>query len=423
MSEPLRVALLALNSPGYQSLALGYLRAYAEADRRLQGRVAFQTLDLSSSDDPWWVAYRLITMEPDVVGIAVYCWNARAVYDVCRAVKHALPHVRVILGGPEVGPAAEGILRAQPSVDAIVRGEGEAAFAELLDLARRGKPFARAHGVTARDASGAPVSAPDRALESDLDALPSPYLSGALTPREGTAYIEGYRGCPHRCGYCFEGKGSARVRSFSRQRIEAEIAYLAEAGITALSFIDPVFNLTGERLAWLSDTLAPHAMRGMRLHTVEVDIERIDDRAAGLLARAGVVSVETGPQSVGAEALRVCGRGLDPVRFAAGVTALRRVGITVECDLIAGLPGDAAEDFLAGVDFVLGLDPGKLQTSTLHVLPGTDLHQRADELGLTFDPEPPHEVLSTPTIGFTDLRRLEARSVYEARLYAARNGA
>jgi radical SAM superfamily enzyme YgiQ (UPF0313 family) len=421
MTEPLKVALLALSAPGYQSLALGYLRAYAQADQRLAGRVAFQTLDLSSDDDAWWVAYRVIGLEPDVLGVSVLCWNARAVYDVCRIVKRALPEVRIVLGGPEVGPIAADVLEAHPEVDAVVRSEGEEAFADVLDLARRGKPFSRADGVTGRAADGAPLAAPDRALVTDLDSIPSPYLTGVLEPRDGTAYIETYRGCPHHCAYCFEGKGYGRIRSFSRQRVEAEIEHLAgEAGLSSFSFIDPVFNLTEERLSWLAGALAPHAARGVRLHTVEVDIERVDDETAARLSQAGVESVETGPQSIGATALETCRRGFDRERFSAGVAALKRHGIRVECDLIAGLPGDTAEDFLAGIGFCLALDPGKIQTSTLHVLPGTELYERAAELGLRFDPEPPHEIIATSEVGFADLRRAEARSVYIARQYAAR---
>ena len=421
MSEPLKVALLALNVPGYQSLALGYLRAYAQTDQRLAGRVAFQTLDATHDDDPWWVAYRIIGIRPDVLGISVHCWSARPVFDVCRIVKRVLPATQVVLGGPEVGPVANEVLAHHPDVDAVVRGEGEAAFADVLDLIRREKPLTRADGVTARDAGGAPVSAPDRPLIPDLDAIPSPYLTAAIEPLEGRAYIEGYRGCPHRCGYCFEGKGYGRIRSFSQERIAAEVAHLAgECGVRWFSFIDPVFNLTRERLIWMSDVLAPHAERGARLHTIEVDIERIDDEAAALLERAGVASVETGPQSVGRAALDECRRSFDPDRFVAGVRALRRRGISVECDLIAGLPRDTAESFLEGLGFCLDQDPGKVQTSTLHVLPGTDLFQRSAELGLAFDPEPPHEIICTLDIGFSDLRRLEARSVYISRQYAAR---
>lgn len=417
-TSPLRVVLVGLNSPGYQSLALGFVRAYAQAEDRLKGRIAFQTLDLEVGIDPWWVAYRALALEPDVLGVSVTCWNARAVYDLCQVVKQASPGTRIVLGGPEVSPIAEDVLAAHSQIDAVVRGEGEQTFSDLLHAYARDREPGRVDGVTARGATGAIVSAPDRALIADLDSIPSPYLSGVMTPVEGGAYIETYRGCPHRCGYCFEGKGYGRVRQFSRQRVESEIAAVAGTpGVTSFSFIDPVFNLTDERLAWLAGVLAPHAARGVRLHTVEVDIERIDDAAAALLVTAGVGSVETGPQSIGSRALETCRRSFDRDRFAAGVEALKRHGIKVECDLIIGLPGDTTADFFAGLGFCLGLDPGKVQTSTLHVLPGTDLWTRAAELGLAYDPEPPHEIIATGTIGYADLRRAEVRATWIQRTY------
>ncbi|MGB4594211.1 MAG: radical SAM protein [Coriobacteriia bacterium] len=417
-TSPLKVVLVGLNSPGYQSLALGFVRAYAQADDRLRGRVGFQTLDLEIGIDPWWVAYRVLALEPDVLGVSITCWNARAAYDLCRVVKQASPGTRIVLGGPEVSPIAEDVLAAHPQIDAVVRGEGEQTFSDLLHAYARRREPGRVDGVTARDVNGAIVSAPDRALIADLDSIPSPYLAGIMAPVEGGAYIETYRGCPHRCGYCFEGKGYGRVRQFSRERVESEIAAVTGTpGVTSFSFIDPVFNLTDERLVWLSGVLEPYAARGLRLHTVEVDIERIDDAAAKLLVKAGVGSVETGPQSIGDRALETCRRSFDRDRFAAGVEALKRHGIQVECDLIVGLPGDTAADFFAGLGFCLGLDPGKVQTSTLHVLPGTDLWNRAAELGLAYDPEPPHEIIATDTIGYVDLRRAEVRATWIQRTY------
>ncbi|MBE0416648.1 MAG: B12-binding domain-containing radical SAM protein [Coriobacteriia bacterium] len=404
---PQKVALVGLNSPGYRSLALGYVRAYAQADSRLAGKSGFMTLDLDVTVDPWWVAYRVAALEPEVVGFSVTCWNARSIYDACRLLKKILPDVFIVVGGPEVAPIAEQVLKAQPAIDAVVRGEGEETFAELLSVLLRGRSPWRVEGVTARR-DGEVVSAPDRVLIGDLDSIPSPYLTGVLESVEGSAYIETYRGCPHRCGYCFEGKGFSRIRSFSKERVEAEIAHLASAaGILLFSFIDPVFNLTPERLGWLTGVMEPYARDGVRLHTIEVDIERIGSDEAAMLRRAGVASVETGPQSVGERALEVCRRSFDRERFVAGVSAAKAAGISVECDLIIGLPGDTAADVLAGMRFVADLDPGALQMSTLHVLPGTDLWQRADEVGLAFDPAPPHEVVSTGEITFGDLRRLE----------------
>ncbi|HEY5548312.1 MAG TPA: radical SAM protein [Coriobacteriia bacterium] len=420
-NAPLRCVMLALNSPGYRSLALGYLRAYAQADRRLAGRVAFETLDLDTEVDPWWVAWRVLGMDADVLAISVTCWNARNVYEVCRLVAAVRPECAIVLGGPEVGPAAEEVLATHPHVSAVVRGEGEITFADLLaELSTSGKPW-RVDGLTLRKGDEI-VSTPDRALVANLDDLPSPYLTGVMVPEDGGAYLETFRGCPHRCAYCFEGKGYGRIRSFSDARIAAEIDLVATApGVRTFSFIDPVFNLTDKRLEMLADAMAPHVARGIRLHTIEVDIERIDAEAAALLRVAGVASVETGPQTIGVGALKACHRPFDAERFTAGIAALRAAGISCECDLIVGLPGDDAYDFLAGLRFVLRRDPGKLQSSTLHVLPGTELWERAAELGIEFDREPPHEVIATSGVGFRDLRRAEVlasalQSVYRARI-------
>jgi anaerobic magnesium-protoporphyrin IX monomethyl ester cyclase len=421
VERPLRCVMLALNSPGYRSLALGYLRAYAQQDRTLAGRVAFETVDLDTDADPWWVAWRVLGLAPDVLGVSVTCWNARSVYEVCRLVSAVRPECAIVLGGPEVGPQAEEVLERHPGVYAVVRGEGEVTFAALLaEFAGGGKAW-RVDGITVRNGDGV-VSTPDRSLVADLDGIPSPYLTGVLAPVDGGAYIETYRGCPHRCAYCFEGKGYGRVRSFSDARVAAEIEAVANApGVRTFSFIDPVFNLTDGRLRRFAEWMAPHVARGVRLHTIEVDVERIDAEAAVLLRAAGVASVETGPQTVGTKALDTCSRPLDAERFAAGISALRDAGISCECDLIVGLPGDDPYDFIAGLRFCFGLDPGKVQSSTLHVLPGTGLWERAAELGLEFDREPPHEVIATPEASFRDLRRAEVlasslQSVYRARI-------
>lgn len=421
MRDELRVALLGVSSPGYRSLALDYLQAAVQADPRLE-RVAITRLDAETSVDPWWTAYRVLRLNPapDVIALPVYCWTARHVYELVRVLKASSPGTFVVLGGPEVGPIADEVLAQQPAVDAVVRGEGELAFPDLVySCLRDGDPGA-VPGVTAR-VDDRIVAGPERPPVSSLDDIASPF-QGRMHATDGSAYLETYRGCPHRCAYCFEGKGSTRIRSFSWDRIAADIESFASVpGMRAFSFIDPVFNLTPDRLPRLSELLEPVAKRGIRLHTIEVDIERIDAEQAELLSRAGVASVETGPQTVGAAALETCRRAFDPDRFRAGVEACRAAGISVECDLIVGLPGDTVDDVIAGMEFAISLDPGTVQLSTLHVLPGTDLWNRADELGLVFDSQPPHELIRTAQLSFGELRRLEelgkaASVIYKARI-------
>jgi len=420
VTRRLSVALVGVNAAGYRSLALDYLQASVLADPRLD--LALIRMDVDVSADPWWTAYRLGTLDPrpDVVALPVFCWTARHVYDAVRLFKSICPDALVVLGGPEVGPIAEETLACQIAVDAVVRGEGEFSFADLLHSHARGGDISATPGVTART-GGRIESGPDRDPIGELDEVPSPFAARLPFAADGSAYVETYRGCPHRCAYCYEGKGSTRIRSFSWDRIKSDVDAVATTpGLQAFSFIDPVFNLTQERLGRLADIMEPHAKRGVRLHTIEVDIERIDDEQAAQLVRAGVVSVETGPQTIGESALAECRRSFDPDAFERGVSACRRAGISVECDLIIGLPGDAADDVFAALDYVIGLDPGRVQLSTLHVLPGTDLWDRADGLGLIFDREPPHEVIATRELSFAELRRLEVFGNAAAQTYRAR---
>ncbi len=419
--ERLVVALVGVSSPGYRSLANAYLREAVKTDARLP-EVWVATPEFPTTADPWWIAYQLLELDPapDVFGFSVVCWNARTVYEAARVLKQARPECFIVVGGPEVGPIAEQVLAEQPGLDAVVSGEGEFALPDLLYSLVRGGDPGSVPGVTARDGDRI-VRGPERPAIESLDELHSPFSVGGHAT-DGSAYLETYRGCPHRCAYCFEGKGETRIRSYSWQRIAADIESVAStSGMRSFSFIDPVFNLSTDRLERLAELMAPWVARGVRLHTIEVDIERVDDAQAALLARAGVVSVETGPQSVGKAALSTCARSFDAEKFRAGVEACRRRGISVECDLIIGLPGDTAQDVLDGMDFAIGLDPGKVQLSTLHVLPGTDLWARAHELGLRFDPQPPHEVIATAQVPFGELRRLEvlgnaATAIYRARL-------
>jgi hypothetical protein len=108
------------------------------------------------------------------------------------------------------------------------------------------------------------------------------------------------------------------------------------------------------------------------------------------------VDVEVGLQSTNPAALRLAQRPFRPQRFLLGVRALRGEGIHVVLDTMVGLPGDTLDDYRRTLDFATR--PGlcdELKAYPLCVLPGTVFRQRARELGLRFQPEPPYHVLQT----------------------------
>src|SRR5689334_15082811 len=72
---------------------------------------------------------------PAIVLLSTYVWNVDAVLTHARRVKEHSPESLVVVGGPQIPRAqvaCDAFLRAQPSIDVAVRGEGEVTLAELL---------------------------------------------------------------------------------------------------------------------------------------------------------------------------------------------------------------------------------------------------------------------------------------------------
>lgn len=417
------VLLVALNScaePHYFSLALGYLKACALADPDLAARANIDIVDFCTDcNDPLQVAYYVAHAKPDIVGLSCYCWNIDVMRHIAEMVRKTMPEARIIAGGPEVTPIAEEFLAANPSFDVVIRGEGEATFAELLRALTNGGSAADVAGISYRESEHV-FANDERPLIEDLDSIPSPYLTGMLKPRDNVTYLETYRGCPYRCAYCYEGKNYPTVRRFSDERIRAEIELItSDPEVGTYSFIDPVFNLDKETLEKLCAMLEASAAAGKTIHTVEVITERVDEQTIALLKKAGTVSTETGPQTVNPQTIKNINRYFVRDKFARGVALMRDGGFKVLCDLIVGLPGDDFFSFCRSVRFVLELRPGTIIFSTLNVLPGTALRERADEFGLVYDDAAPHYVLGTETFSFEEIRKAEMLAGSLAKEYDA----
>ncbi len=92
-------------NPKFTPLALLYLKAY------LVERMAFalddvQILEFPRKVEAEDVARQILESEPDVVGLSCYVWNIVTLMAVSRRIKEVQPDIKIVLGGPEVGPLA-----------------------------------------------------------------------------------------------------------------------------------------------------------------------------------------------------------------------------------------------------------------------------------------------------------------------------
>jgi|Deesub1362A_J573_1020465.scaffolds.fasta_scaffold02779_9 radical SAM superfamily enzyme YgiQ (UPF0313 family) len=413
MSEQKKVILTTFNIHGYYSLAFGYLQAYALKNKKLREKLRFFSLDFCvDCNDIYQVLYYFERIKPDIIGFSCYCWNMEKVDKLSALSKEVLPEAKVILGGPEVGPIAEEVLRSNPAVDVVVRGEGEVTFKELLEhYVLNKKSISQIKGISYRKGKKVFRNG-ERELIENLDDIPSPYLTGILPLRDQVLYLESYRGCPYKCAYCYEGKNYPHLRHFSKERIKKEVEFISKSGkVKKYSFVDPVFNLNKKKLREMCGLISQVSEGDVKLHTIEVCMEKVDKETVKELKKANVISVETGPQTVNEDTLKNINRYFERDKFIRGVKLLEENGIDVLCDLIIGLPGDNFFKFARSTRFVFNLKPSRIIFSTLHVLPGTYLFDNAQKFGLKFESSPPHAVIENETFSYAELRKAEVMAV------------
>src|SRR5260221_10367035 len=349
------------------------------------------------------IAAGLIGARPDIVGLSCYVWNVTTTLAAARLVKAQAPATRIILGGPEVGPVAADVLRRHPYLDAIVFSEGEVPFADIVEAWQAERGLDGVPGLCFRDGDVIVETGPAR-LVKDLGDYPSPHIERYVDYASRIVSIETQRGCVFQCNFCFYNKDySLRNRRFDLDRVKAELLVALDQDALEISLMDPVFNLNAARAKEICRFIAAHNPRRIPVHS-EIWAEFVDDELAGLMREAAFHNLEVGLQTTDPAALATADRRLRLDRFNAGIAHLHPHQLRFELQLIYGLPGETPSTFRDSLNFALALDPPELSVFRLMVLPGTELWRKADDLKLTYDPEPPYHARSHLSMTEADMR-------------------
>lgn len=328
---------------------------------------------------------------PDLVGFSVYLWNRAECSAITGLLKSRNKRISLFCGGPEATAARVEMLAEAPW-DFIIAGEGETVLVSVVRLLLDNEPITGVPGVFTRQASGfSYVPAPPI---TDLETIPSPYLTGILDPAEYPGLLwQISRGCSFACDFCFDPGEHAGVRRFSMERIREELSFFAKSNITQVFVLDSTFNQDRRRAKEtlrLIAEIAPH----IHFH-FEVRSEFLDREQARLFA--GITcSIQIGLQSADARVLQNVGRKFNREDFVSRINLLNETGAIFGFDLIYGLPGDNLPGFRKSLDFALALQPNHLDIFPLALLPGTKLARRSRELGMKHLQSPPYTLLSTP---------------------------
>lgn len=237
----------------------------------------------------------------------------------------------------------------------------------------------------------------------ELECMTSPYLDGMIDPSEyGGVLWELARGCPFKCAYCYESKGEKTVRLFPMEKIKAELDLFAKKKVPQVFVLDPTYNVNKKRAIELLRLIASKTPD--TFYYFEARAEFIDRELAREFTRIPC-ALQIGLQSANEETLKLVNRPFDKKKFIRGLTVLNEEGVTFGLDLIYGLPGESFGSFREGIDFAVSMLPNNLEIFCLSVLPGTELADIADSLGLDYKKEPPYHVVKTKLFSCEDMER------------------
>jgi radical SAM superfamily enzyme YgiQ (UPF0313 family) len=265
---------------------------------------------------------------------------------VSRAVKAAHPRCTIVWGGWHPSLFDRQCLD-EPSVDIVVRGQGEDTFREIVDRLAAGAPASGCAGTTVRD-RGDVVAAAPRALR-DLNALPAHDYSLIRVPRyfelkraRQIDYISS-QGCRFRCAFCADPAVYARGwTGLGPDRIAGEAEQLkSQYGMDELAFQDETFFTYPPRVDALADELLRRQLRVTWTATLRAD--QACRMGEGLFAKAvasGLRRVMVGVESGSQDTLDGLDKDmtLDQVRRTAALCARHHVGAIF--NFIVGFPGE-----------------------------------------------------------------------------------
>ncbi len=239
----------------------------------------------------------------------------------------------------------------------------------------------------------------------DLALVHSPYLDGIIDPAEYEGALwELARGCPYKCSYCYESKGAKTVRLFPMDRIKAELELFSKKKVPQVFVLDPTYNINKKRALELLRLIREKTPD--TFYYFEARAELIDRELAREFTKIPC-ALQIGLQSANDEVLKLVNRPCDRKKFLKGISILNEEGVTFGLDLIFGLPGETFGSFRDGLDFALSLYPNNLEVFCLSVLPGTDLYDRAEGLGLIWEKDPPYHVIKNDKFSVEDMKKAE----------------
>ena len=373
-------------------LGLAYIAAVLE-----ENNIKVEVVDAEVERLSWKaLRKRYRESKPDVIGITSLTESRFESFKAAEIAKQTVPDSIVVMGGPHASLTSEDILANVPSVDIIVRGEGEYTMKELCEVLEVDGDLHSVEGISFREKEEI-IHTKNRQLIQDLDALPLParhlfpitkYNFTLKVPGKGklpAMNVITSRGCPVGCVFCATSKMLGKTwRARSPLNVIFELEHLIEKYDTkAIFFYDDIFTMNKKRTFELCNMMIE---RGLNLNYICMTrVDMLDKPLLEKMKESGCYRIHYGVESGSQKILdRVVGKKIKINKVKQVSKWLDEVGIIKNAFFIISFPEETYEDVNMTLKLMEDLG-GEPSLSFLKIYPGTEIERIAKHKGVIPD--------------------------------------
>lgn len=396
------------------SIGIGYMAAVLEVNGYEVDVLDASALELTYDE----IGEEILKRNPDIVSISALTPTIGVALDSADKIKQVKPDTIVVLGGYHPTFEFQSLLE-EPSVDVVVRGEGEYTFLDLVRAIEKKEDLVNVKGLAFHDKDdGSLVLTPDREIIMDLDELPFPAFH--LFPMEkyrilnistNVATIITTRGCPMQCSFCSSAAlhgHKLRRRSYQNVCDEIEVR-LREQNIDTIAFMDDTFTLNKK---FVRDFCAEVKRRGLKFWwgcTSRVDT--LDEELLETMKDAGCITIFMGVESADQQMLEKMDKNITISKTENAFRLARKVGIRTIASCVIGMPEDTKKSINQTIDFVKKLNPNYALYSLATPYPGTKFYNETFKKNLIQIKDWSKYTLLNPVLETVDCSSQELRSI------------
>lgn len=288
------------------------------------------------------------------------------IVKLTKKIKSILPSITIIYGGVYPSYHTYEILKHEPSIDFIVRGEGEAIIQKLIPAIDKQTPYEEIDGIAYRQ-NGRIVITPQAPLIKELDTY---RIGWELIDLNKYSYwgekravvIQFSRGCPHHCSYCGQKDFWEKWRHRDPKKLAQEMAMLhRKHGVEVFNLADE--NPTSSKKAWrafLEAIIAEDIDITIVASTRTDDIVR-DEDILHLYKQAGVARFLLGIENYDESTLIKIKKGTTIEKDRKAIQLLRQYHILSMATYVFGFEEERLKDYWGGLKKIISYDPDQIQ--------------------------------------------------------------